>query len=179
MNELCKKSAEARRELDNSNMHRLLELHIHSITALGHARNFAELLFEAAHQPLEQAIQTSYFRDSHIQGMKHSLANDWRMRVSTLIGEMRKAKELDRSLVADILSLPTGEISVEERAEIEVDDLKAAMKEILIDAILHEAIGRERTRGSRTMTAREWRGASTMDIILNADLEALMQFIAE
>ena len=44
-NMLCRRNVTARKGLDKPNLHRILELYTHSIHALGHVRNFNELVF--------------------------------------------------------------------------------------------------------------------------------------
>lgn len=66
INELCRRSTVARRALKKPNLHWRLELCKHSIPAMGHTRDFSELVFECAHQPLRQAIANSNNHESHI-----------------------------------------------------------------------------------------------------------------
>ena len=51
------------RYLNKPNVHRLIELYVHTIPAFGHVRHVQELLFETAHQPLKRAICRSNMRD--------------------------------------------------------------------------------------------------------------------
>lgn len=87
-NAFCRVNASARRELDKPNLHRLLELCMHSIPALGHVRHFNELVFECAHQPLKRAMSKSSFHESHIQGIDNAIADDWKARISVLLSDL-------------------------------------------------------------------------------------------
>lgn len=81
---ICGQSAIAKRALDKPNLHRLIELHEHSIPALGHAREFMELVFECAHQPLKRCIARSNHNEAHISAVEHCVANDWQGRLAEL-----------------------------------------------------------------------------------------------
>ena len=78
---LCGEAGDLRTVLDKPNLHRLLELYVHTLPRLGHVRMFDELPFEAFHQPLKRALGRSNRRDGHVYSMRSILANEWRKRV--------------------------------------------------------------------------------------------------
>jgi hypothetical protein len=69
------------KHLNKQNVHCLLELYTHTISAFGHCRNAQEFLFETAHKPLKRAIARSYQRDPHLTAVTATLANDWECRL--------------------------------------------------------------------------------------------------
>ena len=81
VNQLCGLDNEIAYELDKPNIHRLVELYHHSVPRYGHVRNFDELPFEAAHQPLKRALGRSNNRKGHIFAIQRVIANKWRLRM--------------------------------------------------------------------------------------------------
>jgi hypothetical protein len=89
LNRMCTASDEARRHLDKPNVHRLLELFVHTLPALGHLHHIQELVFETAHQPLKRAMRGSNYRSEQLFAVNAALASDW---------ESRLAMEVERAL---------------------------------------------------------------------------------
>jgi hypothetical protein len=75
--------------LNKPNVHRLLELYTHTISAFGHSRHVQEHLFETAHQPLKSEISRSNQRDPHIHAVNATLANYWECRLSIEVNRCR------------------------------------------------------------------------------------------
>ena len=82
LNTLCRLSEQARKHLDKPNVHRLLELYVHTIPAFGHVRHVQELIFESAHQPLKQGLRRSNHRDEQVFAVGAYLASDWESRLA-------------------------------------------------------------------------------------------------
>lgn len=59
VNNVSVKYPSLKRFPDEPKLHRFLELYHHSISLLGHVREFAELVFEHVHQPLKRCIARS------------------------------------------------------------------------------------------------------------------------
>ena len=87
----CTTSEIGKAKLDKPNLHRLVELYEHSIPAFGHVREFMELIFESAHQPLKRSIARSNNRDSHIFAMEQCVGNDWQGRIASLSRELNES----------------------------------------------------------------------------------------
>ena len=109
INELCRRSTAARKELDKPNLHRLLELYKHSIPAMGHARHFSELVFECAHQPLKQAIANSNNHEPHIQGVEHKIRHYWKNRLSAALYSVDGTPENENQAASSIVNLICGQ----------------------------------------------------------------------
>ena len=107
-NNLCRSSTMAGKELDKPNIHRLLELYMHSIPAMGHVQHFAELVFECAHQPLKQAMADSNGNDAHIQGVDHIINNDWKNRLSSALYSVDGSCEMEEKAIASVVNLICG-----------------------------------------------------------------------
>ena len=82
VDELCTMSLTAKKLIDKSNLHRLLELYSHSLPAFRRITNLQELIFEKAHQPLKRAVQSSIHKCPQLDAMFTTLADDWETRLS-------------------------------------------------------------------------------------------------
>jgi hypothetical protein len=82
LNDFFRISEDARRHLDKPNVHRLIELYVHTISAFGHVHHVQELVFETAHQPLKRGMQKSNHRDEQVFSVCACLASDWESRLS-------------------------------------------------------------------------------------------------
>jgi hypothetical protein len=82
LNRMCMASDEARKHLDKPNVHRLLELFVHTLPAFGHLHHVQELIFETAHQPLKRAIRGSNYRQEQLFAVSAALASDWESRIA-------------------------------------------------------------------------------------------------
>lgn len=69
------------KNIDRPNVHRLLELAIHTIPNYSHVSFICELVFEAAHQPLKFFLSRNHSADSHIHAVHSILAKDWLVRL--------------------------------------------------------------------------------------------------
>lgn len=79
--------------LDKPNLHRLLELYVHTLPMVGNISHVQELLFEGAHQPLKRAIQKSNKKDAQLQAMEHRLSNDWKQILAVETGDVLQSGE--------------------------------------------------------------------------------------
>jgi hypothetical protein len=77
LEELCKISTSLRDIPDKPNVHRLIELYAHTITAYGHVQHIAELLFESGHQPLKHGVTRSNHHEPQVAAMLSALHKDW------------------------------------------------------------------------------------------------------
>ena len=69
----------ARKILDNKpNLHRLIEAFEHTVPLLGHARQVAELSFEATHQQMKRGLEHSGGADRQLDAMLAALGNYWK-----------------------------------------------------------------------------------------------------
>jgi hypothetical protein len=93
LHELCVRDEDvAEKHLNKPNVHRLIELHTHTIPSFGHCRHVQELLFKTAHQPLKGAITSSNQREPQISAVTATLANDWETRLSTEVSSFGDPK---------------------------------------------------------------------------------------
>ena len=70
--------------LDKPNVHRALELCVHTITSFGHARNCSEMILEMTHRRFKNWLEVNPHASSHMTGVERAIASDWQSRVSTL-----------------------------------------------------------------------------------------------
>lgn len=139
---LCCASAVAKRKLDKPNLHRIIELYVHSIPAMGHVRHFSELVFEFAHHPLKRGIAISNRRNPHIQAVMHALADDWQDRLSAFALEKRELSQHEFKLRMRQFMSGGGHSLIQER------ELRAAAqcaqgtsRDVLIEPILKKLLG--------------------------------------
>ena len=132
-NIFCRRNVMARKELDKPNLHRLLELYTHSIPALGHVRNFNELVFECAHQPLKRTMAGSNFHDSHIQGIDHAIADDWKRRLSMLVHEFDASSNVSDDIISSVQRLLCGRDPTACRVVQQDGGATSATKSLLLD----------------------------------------------
>jgi len=67
--------------LDKPNVHRLLELYVHTVPAFGHARQVSELTFERAHQPLKRIWEQHNGKNRHYSMVREIRYDDLFMRL--------------------------------------------------------------------------------------------------
>ena len=91
VNNTCDQCPELKTHFDKPNLHRLLELYRHSVPKFGHAREFAELVFEHAHQPLKRAIVQGNHKDEQLFAVDRCVAKDWHRRVTSLYHESKSS----------------------------------------------------------------------------------------
>ena len=80
----AKKNPDLRKEVDQPNTHRLLELTAHTIPQYGHIFFVCELVFEAAHQPLKFFLSRNTTSNSHLFAVHVVLAKDRIIRLWSL-----------------------------------------------------------------------------------------------
>ena len=68
--------------IDKPNVHRLLELSVHTLPIFAHVLLIAELVFEGAHQPFKKALGRSSNGNAHIYASHMILSRDWLSRVT-------------------------------------------------------------------------------------------------
>ena len=85
------------KELDKPNLHRTLELYLHTIPSFGHARQFMELVFECAHAPLKRCVSRSNNYNAHISTVEHVIGNDWQSRLALLHYHMSRGNAVVQS----------------------------------------------------------------------------------
>ena len=93
----CTTSEIGKTKLDKLNLHRLVELYEHSIPAFGHVREFMELIFESAHQPLKRSIARSNNRDAHIFATEQCVGNDWHGSIGSLSRELSESSSIRKN----------------------------------------------------------------------------------
>ena len=76
--------------LDKPNVHRLLELCVHTIPVFGHAKHVTELVLENAHQSFKAWLEKNSHSDAHLSGMDRTLRRDFLSRIATC---KRKARQ--------------------------------------------------------------------------------------
>lgn len=62
--------------LDPPNIHRLLELNVHTFSLYGHALFVSDAIFEANHQPLKALLAKKYHEDNYITAAYQMIASD-------------------------------------------------------------------------------------------------------
>lgn len=77
----CKSYPSLAGHIDRPNVHRLLELAIHTIPNYNHLCYICELVYESAHQPLKYFLSRNHTSGSHLNALHHILAKDWLVRV--------------------------------------------------------------------------------------------------
>lgn len=70
--------------LDKPNLHRILELCIHTVPLFGHACNVAEMPLESYHRILKDGLRNNTHEDKHISAIEHAVSKDWMSRLLDL-----------------------------------------------------------------------------------------------
>ena len=70
--------------VDRHNVHRLLELTLHTIPLFNHIGYICELVYESAHQPLKYFLSRNHSLNSHLYSVHLILARDWLVRIYSL-----------------------------------------------------------------------------------------------
>jgi len=95
--------------IDKPNVHRVLELYVHTIPAFGHVRHVQELTFEHMHQSLKRIWEKHNASELHLDVVKESLFNDY---IHRLFQARKRALSQDTSsdntALNDILKLLHG-----------------------------------------------------------------------
>ena len=82
----------ARKLLDNKpNLHRLIEAFEHTVPLLNHARQVAELSFEATHQQMKRGLERSGGADRQLDAMMAALGNHWKGRLNLALNNFSNA----------------------------------------------------------------------------------------
>ena len=84
VNDLCALHPRVRSELDKPNIHRFLELYVHSLPKVRHIALIQELILESGHQPLKKAFKRSNHHNAHEFAINRVLADDWEGRVGAV-----------------------------------------------------------------------------------------------
>lgn len=92
----CKSYPTLSSHIDRPNVHRLLELVIHTIPAYNHVSYICELVYESAHQPLKFYLSRNHSANSHIYAVQLILAKDWIVRLWCLWKIHCDARETDK-----------------------------------------------------------------------------------
>ena len=91
LEKFCDNYPQYSKNLDKPNVHRMIELYMHTVVVFGHALFISEMLFEAAHQPLKFSLSKNTSKNAHITAVHHSLLRDWLTRLL----EVLKMKSID------------------------------------------------------------------------------------
>lgn len=67
--------------LDKHNLHRILEVFMHTIPLFGHVSNVGEMVLEAYHKVLKAGCLVNTHEDAHITAVEHSMSKYWNVRV--------------------------------------------------------------------------------------------------
>ena len=129
VDEFCGKYPQYSSFVDRPNVHRLLELVMHTIPLFSNAQLISEMLFESSHQPLKFALSRNTSPRAHIYAVNLVLAKDWFTRISSVWTDYLKATsktEKERSEYS-VLNLFTGSIANN------IDWRSESMNELRID----------------------------------------------
>ena len=96
--------------LDKPNVHRLLELCVHTIPVFGHAKHVTELVLENAHQNFKTFFEMNPHCNAHLSGMDRTLRRDFLSRISRCKREevTRRNHSGRRTTNLDVLSMILG-----------------------------------------------------------------------
>lgn len=83
--QLCFTNRRPGGNLDEPNLHHIIELIFHTIMAFGGSRNVCEMVFEATHQPLKNVLKRNSHNTAHISEVNKALCYDGRMRMRSLL----------------------------------------------------------------------------------------------
>ena len=70
-----------RKALDQPNVHRLVELYVHTLPLFGRVSLVREIILKQGHQPIKRAIMYSKNQKEHLHAMKSVLSDDRKMRL--------------------------------------------------------------------------------------------------
>jgi len=120
-------------KLDKPNVHRLLELYVHTLPAFGHARQISELLFERAHQPLKRIWEGHNPFNLHYAMVREILYDDLFDRLYLAQELYRRCPPEDKRFLENHLSsLLFGRRFNEDQYDDNFDEICTKMKSILL-----------------------------------------------
>ena len=143
INKLCRDTPALCPVLDKPNVHRLVELYMHSIPRLGHVKTFDELQFEAFHQPLKRALARSNHHNGHVYSMRMVIANEWRSRMGDAA---REVSSIDFPSPEDcelLMRAASGNSGLLREGHITCDDVRSAFNEAALAEF--KSFGKKRT----------------------------------
>lgn len=145
------------KELDKPNLHRLLELYVHTIPLYRHARNIGEMVFENFHQCLKRSLRRNTHHDKHISAVENVILADWLGRMGLCLHSYRDGDRQEReSALLSLRRLVMGEdvlrLSPHNTAGI-TEDFNDRVDSVVCEPLIQELFS------SSTLTT-EWMGAS-------------------
>ena len=70
--------------MDRPNIHRAVELAVHTVPLFGHAKLCSEMVMEMFHQIFKGWLQKNRHETAHLTAVERALARDWMGRVYSL-----------------------------------------------------------------------------------------------
>lgn len=98
--------------LDKPNMHRFVELFVHTLPMFGSMRYIEELILEKAHQSAKKAVDMSNNKNEQLQAMADYLFDDFTCRLKSLTTTVGTSDEIDVSEDVARLARNNGSLSV-------------------------------------------------------------------
>lgn len=77
-----RKNAAKGAPLNKANVHRALELCVHTLNNYGHGRHCSEMVLEMTHRSFKPWLETNPHGNSHITAVERAICNDWQGRLS-------------------------------------------------------------------------------------------------
>lgn len=151
-------------KLDKPNIHRLVELVVHTIPLCKHGRNISEMPFELFHQGLKNVLKSNTHRTAHITAVEHSMANDWQGRLRMLYHFATNGDEEARAAsTLGLKCLLLGKQSVQIRGVTpEIEELMASF-EYKVTSMFREPVKSLLAQGGRVNNSwggggKKWEG---------------------
>ena len=76
--------------MNKPNVHRSIELCVHTINVFGHVRHCREMVLEMAHRSFKHWLEMKMHPDSHINGILRAIYTHWQARVASLVRLLQK-----------------------------------------------------------------------------------------
>ena len=130
---LCRNSVELCSVLDKPNVHRLLELYMHTLPRLGHVKTADELQFESFHQPLKRGLAKSNHQDGHIKAMREVIANEWRARIGDVARELPSLQNLTEENCERLMKAAFGDSKLLRDDEVSYEEVRLAFSSAVLE----------------------------------------------
>lgn len=149
--------------LDKPNLHRVLELCIHTVPLFGHIRNVREMPLESFHQVMKSGLRNNTRSDKHVTAMEHALCQDWLRRVLELYDIAKRGGTTVNPAMRGLLRLLAGEDAVSSHLNdteyaLLLHALSSRLNTDWIDPVVRHLHAHVRVNKPAKGTRRIWRG---------------------
>ena len=123
--------------LDKPNVHRLLELSVHTVPLYGHALLVAEMIFEAHHQQFKSDMSSSSNQNAHVYASRLELVRDWLARITEVFSIVQKSEGTRREMAMRSLLWLFGDVDDHDIhwSSAELRSVRTGVEQFLLEAL--------------------------------------------